>query len=255
MTIGIGGLVGGILGFFATRSLFGAFLGYFIGSTFDKFSTKNINFSSSGSNYSYDANYYSQRLSQNDFATALLILSAAVMKADGKILKSELDYVKQFFKQQFSSHLSSKYISDFKDILKKDFVLSDVCSTINGSMPIRQRSLLIQYLFGIAQADGFVSDSEMKVIQRISSYFRISSIEFEQIKSLFYKDVSCYYKVLGIDESASNDEVKKAYRKMAIKHHPDKFSQLGEEQQKAAKNKFQKIQEAYEHIKKERSIK
>ena len=255
MTIGIGGLVGGILGFFATRSLFGAFLGYFIGSTFDKFSTKNINFSSSGSNYSYDANYYSQRLSQNDFATALLILSAAVMKADGKILKSELDYVKQFFKQQFSSHLSSKYISDFKDILKKDFVLSDVCSTINGSMPIRQRSLLIQYLFGIAQADGFVSDSEMKVIQRISSYFRISSIEFEQIKSLFYKDVSSYYKVLGIDESASNDEVKKAYRKMAIRHHPDKFSQLGEEQQKAAKNKFQKIQEAYEHIKKERYIK
>ena len=255
MTIGIGGLVGGILGFFATRSLFGAFLGYFIGSTFDKFSTKNINFSSSRSNYSYDANYYSQRLSQNDFATALLILSAAVMKADGKILKSELDYVKQFFKQQFSSHLSSKYISDFKDILKKDFVLSDVCSTINGSMPIRQRSLLIQYLFGIAQADGLVSDSEMKVIQRISSYFRISSIEFEQIKSLFYKDVSSYYKVLGIDESASNDEVKKAYRKMAIRHHPDKFSQLGEEQQKAAKNKFQKIQEAYEHIKKERSIK
>jgi DnaJ like chaperone protein len=255
VTIGIGGLVGGILGFFATRSLFGAFLGYFIGSTFDKFSTKNIKFSSSGSNYSYDANYYSQRLSQNDFATALLILSAAVMKADGKILKSELDYVKQFFKQQFSSHLSSKYISDFKDILKKDFVLSDVCSTINGSMPIRQRSLLIQYLFGIAQADGFVSDSEMKVIQRISSYFRISSIEFEQIKSLFYKDVSSYYKVLGIDESASNDEVKKAYRKMAIRHHPDKFSQLGEEQQKAAKNKFQKIQEAYEHIKKERSIK
>ena len=245
MTIGIGGLVGGILGFFATRSLFGAFLGYFIGSTFDKFSTKNINFSSSRSNYSYDANYYSQRLSQNDFATALLILSAAVMKADGKILKSELDYVKQFFKQQFSSHLSSKYISDFKDILKKDFVLSDVCSTINGSMPIRQRSLLIQYLFGIAQADGLVSDSEMKVIQRISSYFRISSIEFEQIKSLFYKDVSSYYKVLGIDESASNDEVKKAYRKMAIRHHPDKFSQLGEEQQKASKNKFQKIQEAY----------
>ena len=255
MTIGIGGLVGGILGFFATRSLFGAFLGYFIGSTFDKFSTKNINFSSSRSNYSYDANYYSQRLSQNDFATALLILSAAVMKADGKILKSELDYVKQFFKQQFSSHLSSKYISDFKDILKKEFVLSDICSIINGSMPIRQRSLLIQYLFGIAQADGLVSDSEMKVIQRISSYFRISSIEFEQIKSLFYKDVSSYYKVLGIDESASNDEVKKAYRKMAIKHHPDKFSQLGEEQQKAAKNKFQKIQEAYEHIKKERSIK
>jgi DnaJ like chaperone protein len=177
------------------------------------------------------------------------------MKEDGKILKSELDYVRQFFKQQFSPHLSSKYIRDFKDILKKDFVLSDVCYSINNSMPIRQRSLLIQYLFGIAKADGIVSDSEMKVIQRISTYFRISSIEFEQIKSLFYKDSSSFYKVLGIEESATNDEIKKAYRKMAVKHHPDKFNKLGEEQQKAAKNMFQKIQEAYEYIKKERSIK
>ena len=255
MSIGIGGLVGGVLGFFATRSFFGAFLGYFIGSTFDRFSSKNFKTSSSSNFYSYDTSYYSQRLSQNDFATALLILSAAVMKADSKILKSELDYVKQFFKQQFSTHLASKYISDFKDILKKDFILSEVCSTINSSMPIRQRSLLIQYLFGIAQADGIVSDSEMKVIQRISSYLRISRTEFDQIKSLFYKDVSSFYKVLGVDESSTNDEVKKAYRKMAIKHHPDKFSQLGEEQQNAAKKKFQKIQEAYEYIKKERSIK
>ena len=258
MSIGIGGLIGGILGFFATRSFFGAFLGYFIGSTFDRFNSANSTSSGfifTNKTYSNDANYYSSKLTQNDFATALLILSGAVMKADGKILKSELDYVRQFLKQQFSPHLSSKYIRDFKDILKKDFVLSDVCYSINNSMPIRQRSLLIQYLFGIAKADGIVSDSEMKVIQRISSYFRISSIEFEQIKSLFYKDTSSFYKVLGIEESATNDEIKKAYRKMAVKHHPDKFNQLGEEQQKAAKNMFQKIQEAYEHIKKERSIK
>lgn len=253
MSIGIGGLIGGILGFFATRSFFGAFLGYFIGSTFDRFSSNN--FSNSNRSTSYDASYYSQRLTQSDFATALLVLSAAVMKADGKILKSELDYVKQFFKQQFSDHISAKYIRDFKDILRKDFVLSDVCLTINSSMPMRQRSLLIQYLFGIAQADGLVSDSEMKVIRKIASYFRISNVEFEQIKSLFYKDVSSFYKVLGIEESATNDDIKKAYRKMAVKHHPDKFSQLGEEQQLAAKNKFQKIQEAYEHIKKERAIK
>ena len=258
MSIGIGGLIGGILGFFATRSFFGAFLGYFIGSTFDRFNSNNVNtnsFRNSNRSTSYDASYYSQRLTQSDFATALLVLSAAVMKADGKILKSELDYVKQFFKQQFSAHISAKYIRDFKDILRKDFVLSDVCQTINGSMPIRQRSLLIQYLFGIAQADGLVSYSEMKVIRKIASYFRISNVEFEQIKSLFYKDVSSFYKVLGIEESATNDEIKKAYRKMAVKHHPDKFSQLGEEQQIAAKNKFQKIQEAYEHIKKERAIK
>ena len=176
MSIGIGGLIGGVLGFLATRNFFGAFIGYFIGSTFDRFNSNNSNSSSRfkfTGRSSYDANYYSSRLTQNDFATALLILSAAVMKADGKILKSELDYVKQFFKQQFSPQLSYKYIKDFKHILQKEFVLNDVCNSINLSMPIRQRSLLVQYLFGIAQADGLVSDSEMKVIQRISSYFRI----------------------------------------------------------------------------------
>ena len=258
MILGLGGLIGAVLGFFATRSVFGAFIGYFIGSAFDRFNAKSVGNKGQQrftGRSSYDTSYYTSRLSQNDFATALLILSGAVMKADGKILKSELDYVKNFFKQQFSPGLAASYIKKFKDILEKDFVLSQVCTTINSSMPIRQRSLLIQYLFGIAQADGHVSEVEAKVISKIASYFRITNAEFEQIRSLFYKDISNAYIILGIDENASDDEVKKAYRKMAVKHHPDKFNQLGEEQQNAAKIKFQKIQEAYEQLKKERGFK
>ena len=64
-----------------------------------------------------------------------------------------------------------------------------------------------------------------------------------------------YYKILGVSKGASASEIKKAYRKMAIKHHPDKFAQMGEEHQKAAKEKFQKLQDAYETIKKERGMK
>ena len=96
MILGLGGLIGAVLGFFATRSIFGAFIGYFIGSAFDRFNFKSIgnnNQQRFTGNSSYDTNYYTSRLSQNDFATALLILSGAVMKADGKILKSELDNV------------------------------------------------------------------------------------------------------------------------------------------------------------------
>ena len=122
-------------------------------------------------------------------------------------------------------------------------------------MPLRQRTLLIQYLFGIAKADGHVSEQEETIIQRIANYFRISKIEYDQIKSMFYKDVSNAYKILGIGNDSSDEELKKAYRKMAVKHHPDKFNQSGEEQLKAAKEKFQKIQEAYEQIKKERGLK
>jgi len=254
--IGFGGLIGSILGFLATRSIFGSIIGYFIGSAFDRVKTSGTSSRNSGRSYrQYDTNYYTSRLSQNDFATALLILSGAVMKADGKILKSELEYVKQFFKQQFSDQLASKYISEFKSILEKDFNLSEVCQTISSVMPLQQRLLLIQYLFGIAQADGHVSSKEVELINKIANFFNISSVEFNQVKSMFYKDAANAYKVLGITKENTNDEVKKAYRKMAVKHHPDKFSQLGEEQQLAAKEKFQKIQEAYETIKKERGFK
>ena len=80
--MGIGGLIGSILGFFATRSIFGSIIGYFIGSAFDRVRTKGTSSSKSGRSFrQYDANYYNSRLSQNDFATALLILSGAVMKA------------------------------------------------------------------------------------------------------------------------------------------------------------------------------
>lgn len=257
------GIIGAVIGYLIFSrfnfGILGAFLGYQAGSNLGNSKFRiNVNGGSGGtyqsSRSSYDSSYYTSKLSQNDFATALMILSAAVMKADGKVLKSELDFVKQFFKQQFSASLATRYIIEFKDILQKDFVLDKICVSINSSMPIRQRSLLIQYLFGIAQADGHVSDLEAKIIERIASYFRISTIEFDQIKSLFYKDVSSAYKVLGVDETVSDEEIKKAYRKMAVKHHPDKYNQLGEEQQKAAKEKFQKIQQAYEQIKKERGL-
>jgi len=202
-----------------------------------------------------NSNYYRQQISKHDFATALLVLSAAVMKSDGNPLKSELIYVKQFFSQQFSSQFAQKQMLAFRDVLKKDFDLQKVCSLIKQAQPQQQRSVLVQYLFGIALANGHVSEEEVRTINQISILLGISNYEFEQIKAMFYKNTSNAYKVLGIEKSATDSEIKKAYRKMAVKHHPDKFAQMGEEYQKAAKEKFQKIQEAYENIKKERKIK
>ena len=72
---------------------------------------------------------------------------------------------------------------------------------------------------------------------------------------MFYRNVDSDYKILGINSNATDDELKKAYRKMAIKFHPDKVATMGEEYVKGAKEKFQQIQEAYEAIKKERGLK
>ena len=63
-----------------------------------------------------------------------------------------------------------------------------------------------------------------------------------------------YYEVLGVDKNASPDEIKKAYRRMAMKYHPDKVNNLGEDMKKSATEKFRSINAAYENIKNIRGI-
>lgn len=199
--------------------------------------------------------FYRQRMQNEAFPTSLMLLSAAVMKADGKVLKSELEYVKRFLIQQFGEHRAQKYIYDLRDLLKQTIPLQQACYDIKHVMRPEGRSQLIHYLFGISQADGHVSDSEVRMIQQIAQLLGVPSNEFNSIKAMFYKDTNASYKILGLDKNASDDDIKKAYRKLAIKFHPDKVQHLGDEAQKGAKEKFQKIQDAYEHIKKERGFK
>ena len=199
--------------------------------------------------------FYRPRVMRNNFPTSLLLLSAAVMKADGKVVKSELDFVKSFFHRQFGTTAGRQYITELRDILKRDIPLQSACSDIRGVMQPEVRLQLLHYLFGISQADGHVSDSEVGVIHKIAQHLGISTSDFDSIKAMFYKDTNAAYKILGLTESATEDEIKKAYRKLVVKYHPDKVQHLGDEFQAGAKAKFQKIQEAYETIKSQRGIK
>ena len=62
------------------------------------------------------------------------------------------------------------------------------------------------------------------------------------------------YDIIGVSKNASNDEIKRAYRKMANKYHPDKVSHLGKEMQAAAEEKFKAVNNAYQQLKKDRDI-
>ncbi len=189
-----------------------------------------------------------------DFTMSLLVLTAAVMRADGTVKKAELEYVKQFFVKQFGVAYTREQMKVLRDIMKKEIPLYEVCEQIRQNMAYPMRLQLLHYLFGISRADGKVDQSEIGVIQQIAGYLGISDKDFESIRAMFHKDTGSAYKILEIDRDASDDEVKKAYRKMAVKYHPDKVSHLGEKFQKAAKDKFQKVQNAYEQIKKERDM-
>lgn len=195
-----------------------------------------------------------KRTQSGDFAASLLVLSAAVMKADGRILKSELDYVKSFFKQQFGEERTLEYMQSLRKILIKEFSTQEVCTQIRLYMDYSSRVQLLHYLFGIAKADLWVDQKERNVIFQIGKDLGINQIDFDSVQAMFFKKLDSAYKILEINETATAAEIKKAYRKMAVKFHPDKVAHLGGEFQKAAKEKFQKVSEAYESLKKEKGF-
>jgi DnaJ like chaperone protein len=234
--------LGGGLGF-AMGGPIGGLLGFIVGSMID--STTDQSESTSSRHV---------RTSQGDFSMSLLVLVAAVLKADGKVVKSELDYVKKFFVQQFGEESAKEAILTLKDILKQDIPVRDICIQIGRNMDYSSRLQLLHLLFNISIADTTVHPLELELISKISGAMGVASSDFLSIKNMFIPETDSAYKILEIEPASTNEEVKKAYRRMAMKYHPDKVSHLGDEFRKTADEKFKKVNEAYERIKKERNI-
>ena len=210
--------------------------------------------SDSGSMIGYQKNIKNPNTQPGDFIVSLMVLFAKVMKADNKLLRSELNYIKDFLNKELKSSDVQYFMILFKDILKQDYPLKDVCRQIQRSMDHPSRIELIHILFGLAFADKHIDDKEIKVIHTIAGYLNINSKDYESIKAMFIKDNTYAYKILEIDPSCNDDEVKKGYRKMANKYHPDKVSHLGIDLQHIAEEKFKAVNNAYQTIKKERKI-
>ncbi|CAM1345991.1 TerB family tellurite resistance protein [Tenacibaculum crassostreae] len=236
----LGGPIGGIIGFV-------------VGSFIDGVSVED---------FTQEQQEYQQRQRQGtrgratsgDFEISLLILASVVIKADGRIDRRELDYVRMYFVKMYGKERANHAFKLFNGIIKKQISTRQVCLQIRQHMSHSTRLQLLHFLFGIAQADGQVTGSEEQEIRKIASYLYINEYDYVSIKAMFYNESDSAYKMLEITKQASDDEVKKAYRKMAKKYHPDKLQNLGEEHKKGANEKFQKIQAAYEQIKKERGL-
>jgi DnaJ like chaperone protein len=155
----------------------------------------------------------------------------------------------------FGAHRAGESFKLFKHIINsKQVSLRQICLQIDKNVSHAQRLQLIHFLYGISMADGHLDPKEVEIIEKIGGYMYINVHDMASIKAMFFKDPEQHYKILDIKPSSSDVEVKKAHRKMAMKYHPDKLSDLNEAQQNMGKEKFLKVQDAYEAIKKERGI-
>lgn len=237
--MGFGKWIAGALGW-ALLGPIGGILGYYIASRAEK---------------AAEANDEQQRIQgqRNSFLMSLLVLSAAVIKADGKTTSQELSTLRSFFARNFGPQAGNEAEEIVKNLLSRDFNLYEVCTQVRSCMDYSQRLQLYHYLVSLGACDG-LHQREIDILETIATYIGLSKSEVDSIFAQFRPSNDSNYRILEITPDATNDEVKKAYRKMAVKYHPDKVATLGEDVQKAAEEKFKAISQAYDAICKERGM-
>ena len=243
--MGIGKWITGAIGW-ALGGPIGGLVGYLVGSLFDGDDQQAQRVYSSGDSFSANEQ-------RNSFLVSMLVLSAAVIKADGKTTSQELSTLRSFFARNFGPQAGNEAEEIIKNILSKDFNLYEVCTQVRSCMDYSQRLQLFHYLVSLGACDG-LHQKEVDILETIATYIGLSKNEADSIFAQFRPSNDSNYKILEISPNATNEEVKKAYRKMAIKYHPDKVATLGEDVQKAAEEKFKAVNQAYEAICKERGI-
>ena len=267
----MGRWIGGIIGWMAGGPL-GALAGYLIGSLFDH-GMDAVNTADNAGTFGAGTgrgggfqNYeqvYRQQGDRNSFLFALLVLASYIIKADGKAMHSEMEMVRQMLRQNFGPQA----VSQGNEILTKLFdeqkrqgwnnfkqTVRDCCQQINRNMNYSQRLQLLNFLVMVAQADGSVPQSEITALKETAQWLGMSANEVDSMLGMGKDDLESAYQVLGVSPSATDDEVRKAYRRLALQHHPDKVAALGEDVRKAAEKKFQEINAAKERIWKARGL-
>lgn len=240
--------IAAFLGYFIFRFP-GAILGFIVGSLLDNLG------GSSGGGRTVFQDFTRQTVSPEDFELHLLSLCSIIIKADGQVSQRELDYVRQYFLSTYGKEKANAIFRTFNEVVKKREISAQrIASYLAQRTRYEVRLQLLHFLFGIAQADGLLSKAEINKLREIAGYLRVGRHDFESIMAMFVKSADNAYKILEIEKTATDDEVKKAYRKMAKKYHPDRVVTENEAIKKGAEEKFKEVQKAYETIQKERGM-
>ena len=282
----VGCWIGGTLGTMLVSGILGTLAGFCLGSIIDEmmdsradsndYNTNKQDYYSQGNGYKQyqyggqngSSNAHSNEEQRNSFLFSMLVLSSYIIKADNKIMHSEMEFVRQFLRQNFGEQAvnqGQEILLKLFEIQKKQGIqvfrntIHQSCAEIKHNMNVSQRLQLLNYLVIIAKVDGYVSPEEIKALKEVARHLGLTAKDVDSMLNMengarANSNIEDAYKVLGLSSTATDDEVKVAYRKMALKHHPDRVATLGEDIRKAAEKKFQDINDAKERIFKARGL-
>jgi len=258
-----GKLLGGAFGYLLAGPL-GALIGAVLGHNFDK---------GQGSNLGAQFKPGAQERVQTAFFTALFSVMGHLAKADGRVSKDEIELARDVMRRMnLDTQMREAAIGLFNQGKQPDFPLQDVLRQFRQECH-RRRNLMqmfVEILVHAAHADGNLDTAERGVLEQVRQVLGFSPRELQHIEALvrnarhfggggFGSDAAATpgaslreaYEILGVDKSASDAEVKKAYRRLMNQHHPDKLVAKGlpEEMIKLATEKTQEIKKAYDLVK------
>ena len=264
--------IGGALGFAFGGGALGALAGYALGSLFEHLTSDGTD----ETDYSrrdergygqrgYERGYRQQRGydprqqqgQRNGFLFSLLVLAAHIVQADGKIMHSEMECVRTFLRTNFGTaaaqqgeEVLQRLFQKRKDVGAQEWnrLIAESCQQMRLAMTEEQRMQLLAFLCEIAKADGRIADEELKQLHLVAGRLGLSEQLVDQLLNLGSTTLEDAYKVLGVQPDASDEEVKKAYRRLALQYHPDKVATLGDDVKAAAEKKFKEIGAAKDRI-------
>lgn len=254
-------IIGALLGFYFF-GFFGAIAAYFLGSIIDR----SINYGIGG------VNPLSRAHRESVFLGSVFVLMGKIAKADGHISQDEIAHVEQLFnKLGITDEHRQQAIALFKKGAAPDF---DIRPTVNEFMAVcghtnSLRQMLLVYLIVMAFADGSLDPAEESLLKEIALHLGYSPEAFRHILAMVTNQahfaggqasatssLDDAYQALGVNKGSSDQEVKRAYRKLMSQYHPDKLMGQGmpEDMIAMATAQAQEIRAAYELIKKNRGL-
>ena len=248
--------IGGYLGWSAFGPL-GGILGFVAGALFDVVTGGN----GEGETMRL-TDEQSQQGDRNSFFISMLVLSAYIVKADGKVMHSEMELVRGMLRQNFGEDAAQQGDQMMRRFFEEQdrqgvayrLKIQQVCQQIASHVDYSGRLQLLNFLVMIAQADGRVDQVEVGALKEVAQWMQMSPQEVDAMLHLEGDSLEDAYKVLGVSPDATDEELRKTYRRLALEHHPDRVAKLGDDVRRAAEKKFQEINAAKDRIWKARGL-